>query len=266
MEAHSSVGRGFFGAGMPLLKLTLAYDGTRYAGWQIQKGTAATAGKPTIQETVEKTLQRILQERTRVVGSGRTDAGVHALAQVAHVRIKKRVDTARLLRSLNQLLPPDIAITSVEEAPKHFHARFSAKRKHYRYRIHTGAVVLPFDRPYVGHVRYELNVARMRRELKALVGKHDFRAFGREGSGGRDTVRILYSAQLTRHGDELRIDLVGSGFLHTMVRSIAGTLIDIGRGRLPEGTVNRLLKEKRRDLAGTTAPSGGLILMAVAYG
>jgi len=248
------------------LKLTVAYDGTRYAGWQAQR-RGGSGGKPTVQETLEKALRRILREPVRVVGSGRTDAGVHAEAQVAHVRTRASIPTSRFLRAVNALLPADLAVTRIEEAGDSFHARFGAKRKRYRYRIFTGPVVPPFIRPYVAQVRAPLDVARMRREAAALRGRHDFRAFARAGSvgDGRSAVRAIAGVALRRRGHELHLDIEGNGFLHTMVRTIAGTLIDVGRGRLPPGTVRRMLRTGSRSLAGTVAPAQGLTLRAVTY-
>ena len=254
---------------MKTLKLTIAYDGTRYAGWQIQKSSRQTAGggrqKPTIQGTLERVLRRILQEPVKVIGSGRTDAGVHALAQVAHVRTSSALSCHRLLRSLNQLLPPDLAVTRIEDAEESFHARFRAKRKRYRYRLFTGLVVPPFIRRYVCHLREPVNVALMRREAESLRGCHDFSAFARTGSGRRSTTRTISEIHVRRLGDEVLLETEGDGFLHTMVRSIAGTLVDVGRGRLPAGTVRRMLSTRQRRLAGATAPANGLTLVSVTY-
>jgi len=200
-----------------------------------------------------------------VTGSGRTDTGVHALAQVAHIDVPAAADATRLLRSLNSLLPKDISVLSVDPATADFHARFSAKAKHYRYRLFLGEAPTPFDRPYVHVVRAKLSAARMKREAKALIGRHDFRAFARAGSGKGGTVRTITSATLKRRGAELIFDIVGEGFLHNMVRSIVGTLIDVGRGRLPEGTMRQLLRSRSRSGAGTTAPACGLILVGVDY-
>ena len=246
-----------------MLKLTVAYDGTRYAGWQMQRRATRQS---TIQGTLERVLRKILQEPVTVVGSGRTDAGVHALAQVAHLRTRSTIPCERLRHSLNQLLPPDIAVTRVTEAGAAFHARYSALRKRYRYRLLTAPVVLPFVRPYVHHVHGPLDVPLMRREAAALKGRHDFRAFARASSPRATTVRRITSVRLVRRGDELQLDIEGNGFLHTMVRSIAGTLLDIGRGRLPPGSVRRLLATGNRHLAGTTAPAQGLTLVSVTYG
>ena len=256
---------------MRTLKLTIAYDGTRYAGWQIQQDRRQTAEgrrqKPTIQGTLERVLRRILQEPVRIVGSGRTDAGVHAFAQIAHLKTRSTLTRERLLRSVNQLLPPDIAVTRIEEAGGGFHARFSAFRKRYRYRVFAGAAVPPFIRPYVHHVRAPLNLSAMRREAALLQGAHDFKAFARSGGAPRSTTRrTITHVELKRRGEEIQLDIEGDGFLHTMVRSIAGTLLDVGRGHRPTGTVRRLLKGGDRRLAGTTAPACGLALVSVQYG
>ena len=240
------------------LQLTIAYDGTRYAGWQVQ------ARQPTIQGTLEAVLRRVLREPVTVAGSGRTDAGVHAAAQIAHLRTRSSIPARQLLRSLNQLLPPDIAVIRIAELRRPFHARFDARRKQYRYRMFTGEVVPPFIRPYVHHVRAPLRVALMRKEAAALKGRHDFKAFVRAGTPGT-TTRTITALRLRRCGQELQLDIEGNGFLHTMVRSIAGTLIDVGRGHLPADTVRRMLRTRDRRLAGTTAPPQGLVLMEVMY-
>lgn len=262
---------------MRILKLTIAYDGTRYAGWQTQnpgrqkpegrKQKAVGKRQQTIQETLEAVLRRILQEPVRVIGSGRTDAGVHALAQVAHIKVRSSIPRERLLRSLNQLLPLDIAVTRIEEVRPAFHARFGAITKRYQYRIFLGEVVPPFIRPYVHQVRTPLNVQRMRLEASALKGRHDFKAFARTDSvrQQRSSRRAMTAVSLTRRGEELRLEVEGNGFLHTMVRSIAGTLIDVGRGHVPAGTVRRMLTSRKRQLAGTTAPAKGLTLVSVEY-
>ena len=245
---------------MRTLKLTIAYDGTRYAGWQIQKGR-----RPTIQGTLERVLRTVLREPVKVIGSGRTDAGGHALAQVAHVKTQSDLPCSRLLRSVNALLPSDIAVLEIEEAGPSFHARFDAVSKRYQYRVFLGEVVPPFIRSYVHQVRAPLNVALMRREAAGLKRRHDFRAFIRMASGRTGTVRTLTDVEVVRQGRELRVEVEGNGFLHTMVRSITGTLLDVGRGRRAAGTVRRMLKTGRRELAGTTAPAKGLTLIDVQY-
>ncbi len=256
---------------MRTLRLTIAYDGTRYAGWQVQqsqgKGPGARGGgssKPTIQGTLERAFAQIVREPVRIVASGRTDAGVHALAQVAHVRTRTCLSTDRLVQAVNHLLPPNIAVLTISDAAPAFHARFNAIAKRYRYRIFTGPVVSPFVALYVYQVRWPLNLGLMRREAAVLVGRHDVRAFARAGGQG-STTRRLFAAQVRRVGPEIHLELTGDGFLHMMMRSIAGTLIDIGRGRLEPGRVRRLLRTGDRRLVGFTAPARGLTLLSVSY-
>jgi len=254
---------------MRTLKLTIAYDGTDYAGWQIQNARGQKAEgrnqKPTIQGTLEQILRQILQEPVKVVGSGRTDAGVHALAQVAHLKTRSPMPCERLKAALNSLLPPDMVITQVKEAHAGFHARFDAKAKHYRYHIVNGPIVLPFERRAVHHVPVPLNLAVMRREARALLGRHDFRAFHNTGRPVADTRRTISNLRINRHNVHLVIEIEATGFLYTMVRSIVGTLIDIGRGHRPPGTMAQLLKTKDRCRVGTTAPPQGLCLVEVKY-
>ena len=213
---------------------------------------------------LEDVLARILQERVRAVASGRTDAGVHAQAQVVHVRTRRAIEPARLVRSLNALLPADVAVSRLEPANGAFHARFDARRKRYRYRIVTQPVVSPFIRRYVYQMPHRLDVGLMRREAKALVGRHDVRAFARGHVRG-SARRLLSDVRVVRRDGELQIELEGSGFLHTMVRSIVGTLLDVGRGHRPPGTIRRMLRTGDRRLAGPTVPAKGLTLVSVAY-
>lgn len=246
---------------MKTFKFIVSYDGSRFAGWQKQRN-----GQASVQAELEKAFSKILRENVRVVGSGRTDAGVHALGQVAHLKCRNEPpETFKWLRSLDALLPPDIAVTSIEPADKDFHARFDVKRKHYRYRLFTGKVVLPFDRNFVYPVPYVLNRVRMRRATEALIGEHDFAGFARAGHGRKSTVRRIYRAQWTKRGEEFVFDIEGNGFLHMMVRSIVGTLIDIGRGYLAEDRIQRILESGERKLAGATAPAKGLILVKAEY-
>lgn len=249
---------------MRTLKLTIAYDGTRYAGWQRQDH-AKPQKRATIQAILESAFEQILRERVRLCASGRTDTGVHAIAQVAHFKTASPMPLDRLLLAINHLLPEDIAVTAIEEAKDGFHAQFDVVRKHYRYRIYMGKVVPPFVRRYVYRPQSVLNVSLMRRELAPLKGQHDFAAFAKSGHGRKSTVRKISKATLTRREDELHFDIEGNGFLYTMVRSIVGTLIDVGRGRLKPGQLKQMLKTQSRSLAGITAPSKGLTLMSVVY-
>ncbi len=245
---------------MRTLKLTLAYDGTKYAGWQVQPVRQAT-----IQGTLQAALGRILGEPVSVIGSGRTDAGVHALGQVASCRVRSEMPRERLHRALNAVLPRDIVVTQLDETPAGFHARFDARAKRYRYRILNGPVVLPFDRRYVHHVPMPLRVTLMRKEANALLGRHDVRAFGKVGRPVADTHRTISLVRLTRRGALIEFDIEANGFLYGMMRSIVGTLIDVGRGRLPAGTMTQILKTRDRRLVGTAAPAKGLCLMGVKY-
>ena len=249
---------------MRTLKLTIAYDGTRYAGWQRQDH-ARPQKRATIQATLEEAVQQIVREPIRLKASGRTDTGVHAIGQVAHFKTASPIPCERLLRAVNHVLPDDIAVTRIEAVAAAFHAQYDAAGKHYRYRIFTGSATSPFIRRWVHQVRNSLNVALMRREIASIKGKHDFAAFTKAGHRSNKTVRAISRASLTRHGEELHFDIEGSGFLYTMVRSIVGTLIDIGRGRRKPGTFKQMIATKKRTLAGTTAPAQGLTLISVTY-
>jgi tRNA pseudouridine38-40 synthase len=201
----------------------------------------------------------------RVVGSGRTDAGVHAIAQVAHIRIRATIPQERLKAALNSVLPSDIVVTQVEEASPGFHARFDAKSKRYRYCIVNGPTVLPFERRYVHHVRAPLNVPLMRREAALLHGRLDMRAFHKAGRPVSDTRRTISEIRIGRRGMRLLIEIEASGFLYTMMRRIVGTLIDIGRGHRPPGTMARIFRVNAYGLVGQTAPAKGLFLLEVKY-
>ena len=242
------------------LKLTIAYDGTAYAGWQVQR-----AGQQTIQGVLETSLHTILRERVRVIGSGRTDAGVHALAQVAHIRTRHPMPCQRLRWALNGVLPNDIAVRTIEEAPASFHARFDATRRRYRYQIVTDSVRLPFDRRYTHHVPFGLNLAAIRRETKALLGWHDVRAFCRAGESRGSSRRRITNASWRRLPGRLIFEIEANGFVHTMVRSIVGTLLDVGRGHRSEGAIRQLLRNGNRRGVGPTAPARGLCLIKVLY-
>ena len=246
---------------MRTLKLALAYDGTHYAGWQIQRN----AKRPTIQGVLQQALRRILQEPVRVIGSGRTDAGVHALAQVAHLRTRSHRSCEQLQRALYGVLPPDIVVTKVEDAPETFHAQFDAKTKRYRYQIVTRTAVLPFERQYVHHVRASLDVPLMRREAKVLLGRHDLGAFQKAGSSVTDTRRTITDLVIHRRNAHVTIEIEANGFLYAMVRRMVGTLLDLGRGYRPPGTMIRILRTQDSHLVGPTAPARGLSLVQVTY-
>ena len=244
---------------MRTLKLTLAYDGTRFVGWQRQ------AEGDSVQAAVEEALSRFEGAAVTVVGAGRTDAGVHALGQVAHARVSFQHDAATLRRALNAQLPEDVRVTSVEDALPEFHARFSARWKCYRYQLRNTLVASPFDRAYVWHLPERLDVPAMRRAADLLVGTHDFAAFQSVGTPAPDTTRTIRSSTLIHEGPLLVYDVEGDGFLRHMVRAIVGTLVEVGRGWRDVDSVDALLSGGTRADAGATAPAHGLFLVRVDY-
>jgi tRNA pseudouridine38-40 synthase len=264
------------------LKLEIEYDGTNYCGWQVQRSHHVTKSQShqlkSIQEIIEKILQKILQEKIRLIASGRTDAGVHALAQVANFKTHSDIAPEKLQKALNGLLPDDISISKIQEVVQDFHSRFRAKSKIYRYtilnRVHPSALL----RNMVYFYPYPLDVNLMRKEARCLIGKHDFKAFCASGSDAKDTARTIKRItikKLTYHLSPITyrlrepslivIEIEADGFLYNMVRNIVGTLIEIGRGRFPEGCLKRILQSRNRKLAGPIVPAKGLCLLEVKY-
>lgn len=240
-------------------RLTIAYDGTSYGGWQIQKNSN------TIQEEIEKALKKILKEKIRVIAAGRTDAGVHAKAQTVNFKSKRILKNNNMFNALNANLPKDIAILKVKNAHFDFHSRFDAKSKIYRYTIYTGDIDDPFTIRYYYRALHELNISLMRNEAKALLGKHDFKSFQRR-SELKNTVRRIKKINIQRKANNfIYIDIEADGFLYNMVRNIVGTLIDIGRGYFPKGSMRKILSSRDRKKAGPTAPAKGLVLLKVLY-
>ncbi|MBI4355982.1 MAG: tRNA pseudouridine(38-40) synthase TruA [Candidatus Omnitrophica bacterium] len=246
---------------MRTLKLTVEYDGTDFEGWQVQRHQGAE--HRTVQAVLERAFQQILQERVRIVGSGRTDSGVHALGQVAHLRTRSRVPLHRLLRSANSLLPNDVFIRSAVEAPPSFHAQRKARRKRYRYTI--SLFRSPLTARYAWHVPARLNMALMRREARRLVGRHDFRAFHATGSVATHARRTISALTLRQHRDSITLDIVADGFVYRMVRRIVGTLVAVGRGLYPSVTIQRMARGEPSAPVAPTAPPHGLCLMEVMY-
>jgi tRNA pseudouridine38-40 synthase len=241
-------------------QLTIAYDGANYAGWQLQPN-----GR-TIQELVEGALAKIAGGAVRVHGSGRTDAGVHAKAQVANCSFDTRLATTTLLRALNANLPVDIRVQRVQEVDARFHARFSAKGKEYRYQIDCGMVADPFLRAYAWHHPRPLNVAAMRQAARLLKGRHDFAALSANPMRPVETtVRTVSKLSVTKRGSLLTIAVVADGFLYKMVRSIVGALVKVGEGRMTVEQLQKLVKAKKRSALVETAPAHGLFLWRVFY-
>jgi tRNA pseudouridine38-40 synthase len=244
------------------LKLEIEYDGTDYCGWQIQRHRGH---KRSIQETLQKTLSKILQEKIRLIASGRTDAGVHASAQVANFKTNSKITPQKLLVALNSLLPGDITITKVEEKRFDFHSRFDAKSKIYRYTILNRSYPSTFLRNTAYFYPHPLNIRLMRKETKVILGRHNFKSFQGSNTKQLDTVRTIKKIKINKNRDLIYIDIEGEGFLYNMVRNIVGTLIEIGRGKFPQGSLKRILHFKNRKFAGPTVPAKGLCLIKVKY-
>ena len=241
-------------------KLVLEYDGSNYHGWQRQKGLL------TIQEVVETRLAIMTQTPVRLVGAGRTDAGVHARGQVANFLSKTQIPPARLLRGLNSLLPDDIVALELISVPKDFHARFKARSKIYQYRIHNGPIAPALGRQYGWHISRPLRWSSMVKCLKLLEGRHDFSSFQAAGSSVRSTERVVLATEITAVGEYTRlITIEANGFLRHMVRNIVGTLVDVGSGKHTEEGFSAVLAAGNRQQAGMTAPARGLCLLEVRY-
>ena len=242
------------------IKLLIEYEGTNYLGWQVQpKG-------PTIQGILEERLGLLTGEKTRLFGSGRTDSGVHAIGQVAHFKTESSMETHRMQRALNSLLPPDIVIQKMEEVEESFHARKHSKSKVYEYRILNRDLRSVFHRGYVWHIPQRLDFKEMGKATQYLIGEHDFSSFRSVGSPTRTTVRKVTRAEWKRgHSGLVRFEIEANGFLKQMVRAIIGTLIEVGKGKMSAVEFRRILESKERSKAGPTAPAQGLFLKEVKY-
>ena len=251
---------------MRYFKLTIAYDGTDFHGWQIQKG------KPTVQGEIVSVLRRLTQEESHLLGAGRTDAGVHALGQVGSFKTQSALSALEFHRAMNALLPPAIRIVAVEEMGPDFNARWSARAKTYRYRVYRGKVVPPMIWRYVLHYPFPLDEDKMRDAAARFVGSHDFASFAastgsEDDDKERSTVREIYSTELVRSADneELVFTVRGRSFLRYMVRKLVGTLLEVGRGRLLPEDIDRLYELKDRSKSGPTVPPQGLCMVSVEH-
>lgn len=247
------------------IKLVLAYDGFDFSGWQVQPD------RPTIQGTLATCIGRLTGENVLPQGSGRTDAGVHALEQVASFSTASRIPAENMAIALNDLLPPSIRILQASDEENDFHARKSACAKTYRYRVYRGAICPPFLARYVWHYPYPLEEELMSQAAGEIVGEHDFTSFaavdleqGREEEG-RSAVRTIFSSEWRRCGDEFLYNVRGSGFLHHMVRNLVGTFLLVGKRTLKPEEISRILQARDRSVAGATAPASGLYLVSVEY-
>jgi tRNA pseudouridine38-40 synthase len=247
------------------LKIVLAYDGSDFSGWQVQPDAA------TVQGTLASAIGRVTGEKVLPQGSGRTDAGVHALAQVATFATESPIPAQNLVKALNDILPPSIRVLEASEAPLEFHARKSAHAKTYRYRIYRGAICPPFLARYVWHYPYPLDEEAMRQAAGFVVGEHDFTSFAavdaervREDEA-ISNVRRIFASGWERQEDELIYTVRGSGFLHHMVRNLVGTFVLVGKNTLQPNDVAEILGARNRSAAGATAPASGLYLVSVEY-
>jgi tRNA pseudouridine38-40 synthase len=252
------------------LRLILSYDGAEFSGWQVQPG------RTTVQGALASAIGRLSGENVLPQGSGRTDAGVHALAQVASFATASAIPTENWMNALNGILPASIRVLEVAEAAPEFHARKSACAKTYRYRIHRGAICPPFLARYVWHYPYPLEESAMVAAARVVVGEHDFTSFAavdperveRMAVGENlhtTNVRTIFSSNWMREGEELIYAVRGSGFLHHMVRNLVGTFLLLGKGTVSREDFGRILDARKRTAAGPTAPASGLYLVAVEY-
>ncbi|MDH4329314.1 MAG: tRNA pseudouridine(38-40) synthase TruA [Nitrospira sp.] len=244
---------------MPTVKLILEYDGTAYAGWQRQPD------RPTIQEAIETSIQGVTQTKVPVIGAGRTDAGVHALGQTASFRIGRTMTPREWTRALNAHLPDTIVVRSAAIMPDEFHARYSAKGKLYEYRLLNRGERPAVDRHYCWHIYKPLDDAAMNQAAMALIGSHDFSSFETQPTENDDPICHLQRLAVYRQGDRLRIEAYADRFLKQMVRSIVGTLVEVGLNKRPPDSLNAVLDTRSRSAAGKTAPPQGLFLMRVDY-
>jgi tRNA pseudouridine38-40 synthase len=268
---------GMVRATMTNWKIILSYDGTAFSGWQVQPG------RPTVQGTIAAALERLTGERVLPQGSGRTDAGVHALGQVASFGMEAPIPAEKLMRALNRTLPESVRVLGAEIVGAEFHARHSAVRKTYEYRIFArgvdaersgeGRVCSPFVARYAWDCRWALQVEPMTRAAAMLCGTHNFSSFAasdpdrtqRLGNAGPNPVKTIFVSEVRREGEVLRYRVDGTGFLHHMVRNVVGTLVEVGRGALAPEEMERILAAQDRTAAGPTAPAQGLFLESVEY-
>ena len=241
------------------IKLIIEYDGKDYNGWQKQKN------KLNIQGEIERAIEEITGEKVDLIASGRTDAGVHALAQVANFKIEKDIPIEKIPYALNSKLKKSIRIKEAKEVDEKFHSRYTCKRKTYKYVINNSIQGTAIYRNLQYHFPEKLDDIKMNEAVKYLIGEHDFKSFKASGTSSKSSVRTIYDAKVTREGEIVTIELTGNGFLYNMVRIIAGTLVDVGEGKIKPEDVKKILLAKDRLKAGRTLPPTGLYLVNVEY-
>ena len=241
------------------IKLTIEYDGKDFNGWQKQPN------KLNIQGEIERAIENVTGEKVELIASGRTDAGVHALGQVANFKTNSKMAIEKIPIAINSQVKKSIRIKNAEEVDENFHSRFNCKRKTYRYVIDNSKYGTAIYRNISYHMPIKLNVEEMKKAIKYFEGKHDFKAFKSSGTSSKSSVRTIYSAQILVEGDNIGIDLTGNGFLYNMVRIIAGTLVDVGLGKIKAEDIPKIIEGKDRSKAGKTLPPQGLMLIRVDY-
>ena len=241
------------------IKITIEYDGKDFSGWQKQPN------KLNIQGEIERAIEEITGEKVDLIASGRTDAGVHALAQVANFKIEKDIPIEKIPYALNSKLKKSIRVKSAEEVDEKFHSRYTCKRKTYRYVINNSVQGTAIYRNLQYHFPEKLDEEKMNKGIKYLIGEHDFKSFKASGTSSKSSVRTIYDAKVTREGDIVTIEHTGNGFIYNMVRIISGTLIDVGIGKTKPEEVKEILEAKDRLKAGKTLPPTGLYLLNVKY-
>ncbi|TCO74981.1 tRNA pseudouridine(38-40) synthase TruA [Marinisporobacter balticus] len=244
---------------MKNVKLIIEYDGTNFSGWQMQPNAR------TVQEEIEKGLKKIIKKEVKINGSGRTDAGVHALGQVANFKETFSIPIQKIPLALNAMIPEDISIKEAIEVPENFHARYHAKGKRYIYKIYNGQLRSALLKNHAYFTSYTLNVEKMKKATAYFIGEHDFKAFMASRTSIKNTVRTIQDIRLYEQEELLILDIKGNGFLYNMVRIMTGTLVDIGRGRIDEKDLPNIIKSCSRESAGHTAPPQGLYLAEVYY-
>jgi tRNA pseudouridine38-40 synthase len=248
-----------WGADVDRARLTLSYRGDRYAGWQRQENALS------VQQVVEEAASKLAGAAVRVTGASRTDAGVHARGQVAHVDLPRELPASALVHGVNHQLPEDVRVLAARLVADGFHAQRSALAKEYRYRLSRAAVVSPLDAPFVVPAPARIDLGRMRAAAAVLLGRHDFSAFALAGGSHKEPFRRIFAAGWAEEGEELQFSVLGDGFLRGMVRALVGTLIEMGLGRREPGEMTGLLAGGPRSAAGPTAPAHGLVLESVFY-
>ena len=241
------------------IKLTIEYDGKKFNGWQKQPD------KLNIQGEIENAIKEITGEAVELIGSGRTDAGVHAFGQVANFKTNSNLDIEKIPYAINSKLKKSIVIKDAEEVDERFHSRYNAKQKRYRYVINNSKQGTAIYRDLECHIPMNLNIEQMKKAAKYFEGEYDFAAFKASGTSSKSSVRTIYKAEVIEEGDIIKVELTGNGFLYNMVRIISGTLVDVGLGKIRAEDIPSIIESKERNKAGKTLPAHGLYLVEVKY-